>query len=389
MNNDGIDFTGVDLNSIGEEMITVDEAPKTSTTQGSDAIDLSDKKTDNDKTLEEEKTKAELAELIEVSTSTDSTVAADDKRTSSTPPSTDSGESPSSSSVTTLTKALVEEGILGELPEDFGGNTEDLFELMAGEIESNTKKWIDNLPKPIKDLIENYQEGVPLDRIIQTKSKEIEYAHVTEEVLEKNIELQKFLVREDLKNRGYSKERILKRLKTFEDAEQLEDEATDALKALKTKEAHVQTNLKKEAQQRREAEENLNKKTLDDIRSAVDKAEEIVPGIKMTKKSRNKLYASLTDVVSQNEYGQPMNAVMEKRSKDPLQFELTLHYLNTLGVFDGDFSKLIKTGTTSAVEQLKKQLETTSEFAGKNPGIQRSAESDSVLTSMRQFSNDA
>jgi hypothetical protein len=276
-----------------------------------------------------------------------------------------------------------------ELPEEFGGKVDDLFSLINSEIDNKTTKWVKSLPKPIIDLIENYQEGVPLDRIIQTKSKQIEYGGITDEVLSENVELQKYLIKQDLQNRGHSEAKILKRLKVFEDSEVLEDEATDALTALKQLETYNQSELKKKAKENRELQENMNKKTLEDIKNAVDTSNEIIPGIALSKKAKDKLYDSLTNIVDNSPEGQPMNAVMAKRAQDPLKFELTLHYLTNLGVFDGDFSKITNVQTSSAVSKLKKQLESTSSgFAGKNPNIPRTEETESFLNSMKQFSND-
>lgn len=386
MDNGEIDFSGVDLgNSLGDDMIVVNEAEGKSSIKQPDTIDLADNKSTNDENLNktEKKSEKELEDLIEVIETSNENIKPNN------PSQQDHGDSPSTSSLVTLAKALVEEGVITELPEEFGGKVDDLFSLINSEIDNKTTKWVKSLPKPIIDLIENYQEGVPLDRIIQTKSKQIEYGGITDEVLSENVELQKYLIKQDLQNRGHSEAKILKRLKVFEDSEVLEDEAADALTALKQLETYNQSELKKKAKQNRELQENMNKKTLEDIKNAVDTSNEIIPGIALSKKAKDKLYDSLTNIVDNSPEGQPMNAVMAKRAQDPLKFELTLHYLTNLGVFDGDFSKITNVQTSSAVSKLKKQLESTSSgFAGKNPNIPRTEETESFLNSMKQFSND-
>jgi hypothetical protein len=386
MDNGEIDFSGVDLgNSLGDDMIVVNEAEGKSSIKQPDTIDLADNKSTNDENLNktEKKSEKELEDLIEVIETSNENIKPNN------PSQQDHGDSPSTSSLVTLAKALVEEGVITELPEEFGGKVDDLFSLINSEIDNKTTKWVKSLPKPIIDLIENYQEGVPLDRIIQTKSKQIEYGGITDEVLSENVELQKYLIKQDLQNRGHSEAKILKRLKVFEDSEVLEDEATDALTALKQLETYNQSELKKKAKENRELQENMNKKTLEDIKNAVDTSNEIIPGIALSKKAKDKLYDSLTNIVDNSPEGQPMNAVMAKRAQDPLKFELTLHYLTNLGVFDGDFSKITNVQTSSAVSKLKKQLESTSSgFAGKNPNIPRTEETESFLNSMKQFSND-
>ena len=69
MNNGDIDFSGVDLsNSLGDDMIVVNEAEGKSTMAKPDTIDLTDNKSVNDENLNktEKKSEKELEDLIEV-----------------------------------------------------------------------------------------------------------------------------------------------------------------------------------------------------------------------------------------------------------------------------------------------------------------------------------
>ena len=68
-----------------------------------------------------------------------------------------------------------------------------------------------DLPPVIKDLVSNYEKDVPLKDLINTKSREIQYSTITEEAIEDNVGLQKALIAEDLKNRGYSEEKDRRR----------------------------------------------------------------------------------------------------------------------------------------------------------------------------------
>ena len=83
----------------------------------------------------------------------------------------------------------------------------------------------------------------------------------------------------------------------------------------------------------------------------------------------------MTQVVGETAEGRPMNAVMATRQEDPIAFEKTLHYLHSIGVFSGDWSKLTTAKTTNATKELAELLEgNTSEFSGgrnsghSNPG---------------------
>jgi hypothetical protein len=107
MDNGEIDFSGVDLgNSLGDDMIVVNEAEGKSSIKQPDTIDLADNKSTNDENLNktEKKSEKELEDLIEVIETSNENIKPNN------PSQQDHGDSPSTSSLVTLAKALVEEG---------------------------------------------------------------------------------------------------------------------------------------------------------------------------------------------------------------------------------------------------------------------------------------
>ena len=91
---------------------------------------------------------------------------------------------------------------------------------------------------------------------------------------------------------------------------------------------------------------------------------EVVPGVKITNKEKEKIFESMTKVVEQDQFGNPMNEVMVTRAKNPIGFEKLLHYYYQLGLFnideDGniapDLSKLKTSAKSSAIDELNKAL---------------------------------
>ncbi|MHA2358489.1 MAG: hypothetical protein ACXABK_06955 [Candidatus Heimdallarchaeaceae archaeon] len=279
-------------------------------------------------------------------------------------------DSPSDSKITAFARALSEQGVLSTIPEDFKGDIESLIGLVGSEIKNNVEAYKRTLPPVIADLINNYEENVPLDQLIGTKSQQMRYSSITEEALGENSNLQKALVTEDLRNRGFSDEKIQARLQLFEDNEVLATEAKDARENLIKLEQYREQQIAEQAKQKAIQEQQQNEQTLASIKDQVEGLTEIIPGMELNENSKKKLYESITSVVSNDEHGRPMNNVMVTRAKDPMKFEMTLHYLHSLGVFNGDFSKIINTQKTNATQALKQTLQSnTSTLSSGGSGL--------------------
>jgi len=358
----------IDLNSIGEEMITVDELQSVAATEATTPIaeEGAPSKEDDD-----DSNKFEVDAVPK--TSTENSLPSQQAAAS---------DSPTDKKIATLANALVEEGVLSTLPEDFDGSVAGLIKAIGGEIQYNNSRYKEDLPPVLKELINNYEENVPLDQLIGVKSKAIEYSAISDEQLAENVDWQEKLVADDLANRGLSPEKIQARLKLFRDSDTLATEAADAKVELVKLQNYKEDQIKAQSKLQQEQQQEANKQSLVDIQKAVEGTEEFIPGMKLNKATKDALYDSLTKVVAMD--GQnPVNAVMQTRSKDPLGFEMKLHYLHQLGIFDGDWSKITTSAKTSAVSELESMLKSTSSFSGNNHGMQSKSSDNSTLNSLR------
>ena len=390
MNLDGEINFDIDLNSIGDEMIQVDMpagADVASSTEDPETQEIGKNSTTSETAVDAGEAKEKDPNLIEIpDTPTNQSKTEDNNSGKSPSQNAKASDSPTDNKIATLAKALTEKGILSEIPEDFDGTVEGLLGLVGGEVNTGIQSYKDSLPEAVRKVIDNYEEGVPLDRTIANQSRQVEYKSITTESIDSNIELQKRLVAQDLINRGYSEEKISKRLEMFENNESLMEEARDAHSTLLQAEEYREIEMKKNAAANSKRREDDNRKTLEDIRSSIDTSEEIVPGMKLNKTSRDKLYSSLTSPVDKDANGNPMNAVAATRAKDVLKFETTLHYLHQLGVFGGDWSKLTKVAKSSASKELEALLDNTNDFNGSNSGSAGvSPGAGSVLEGMKIF----
>lgn len=261
---------------------------------------------------------------------------------------------------------LVEKGVFSEeLFKDFDGTIDGLVSAVDKEIMYGVEAYKESLPPVLKEIIDNYEEGIPLDKLINSKSTEISYNNITEDKLEEDSNLQKEIVRQYLQSTGLKENKIKKLIETYEDTDELFNEAKDALVEIKDLIKQEQEYIKVEQEKERKIAEQRTKELLNTVETTISKTEEIVPGIKLNDKIKKDIYSSMTQPTGRDENGNPINRVMEIRAKDPIKFEMTLHYLASLGVFEGKWDKIISTAKSSSVKELEKLIKSNdNKFSG-------------------------
>lgn len=259
------------------------------------------------------------------------------------------------SPVRALAEWAGEKGLFDFDPNKFEDNEEFLESKFKETIDKGVNSFIDSLPQEIHTLIENYQDGVPLDELIYSRSREIEYKNIDESKLIDDIELQKRLVSEWIANTDpeATEEEINKKVQKYEDSVILEDEAKTALQKLQRFEEKYQEKLVKEAKAAKEAEKNRIKDQIDNIQKEILNTEEILPGIKLSKEERQKLFEIYTKTDSKGQ-----TVLMKKIAADPLaNFKIA----QLFGLYDGKLDVIKTKLKTQATQELKKTVTTYSE----------------------------
>jgi NADH dehydrogenase/NADH:ubiquinone oxidoreductase subunit G len=279
-----------------------------------------------------------------------------------------------------LAKALYEQGVLSELDISKLENkdmteAEMLVDLIKGEINTNVSSYKEGLPQKIKDIIENYEDNVPLDTLIGMESAKIRLDNISEDELKGNVELQKTVIIENFKRTGMSDAKIQKRIQQFSDLDQLQDESIEALADSKE---FISTAVEAEKATAKEQTETAEKNRTDSLKSLkedINSITDLVDGMKLSEKEKTTLYDSMTKAVDKDVNGAPMNRVMVTRAKNPLGFEKLLHYYHSIGLFDTneegqlspDISK-IKTGAkASMMDELSSALRTSQSASSGTP----------------------
>lgn len=219
-------------------------------------------------------------------------------------------------------------------------------------------EWKESLPPIIKEVINNYEEGVPLDELIYSKSREMEYNAVDEDDLGKSDGLQKKLVADWLYTQDFSDDEIESKIKKYEDALILEDEAKTALKKLKAYEAKYQEQLKVDTERKKMAAQDQYNQMLKQIETDIMSSEEIIPGIQLSKEEKKKVYDAYTKQDSSRK-----TQLMKALETDPQAWYKITQFMVLM---NGNLKDVEKKLTTKAAKKVKETVNTYKETPGLN-----------------------
>jgi len=292
---------------------------------------------DNGKSAKEEQTEAETSDDFEED-------------------SEGTGNTEESSVVAAVAEWAKAKGIFDYDQESFEDSEDWLENKLIEKSKSFADEWKESLPPIIKEVINNYEEGVPLDELIYSKSREMEYHSIDDDTLDKSDGLQKKLVADWLYTQDFSDEEIDAKIKKYEDALILEDEAKTALKKLKAYEAKYQEQLKYETQRKKlAAQENYNN-MLKQIETDIMGSEEIIPGIELSKEEKKKVYEAYTKQDSSRK-----TQLMKALESDPQAWYKITQFMVLM---NGNLKDVEKKLTTKATKKVKETVNTYKETPG-------------------------
>lgn len=270
-------------------------------------------------------------------------------------PSSKSTKESSSSPLTPYARLLKEEGILPNMDlEGFDGTADGLKQAMVDEIVGAVEYYKDSLPERIKNLINNYEEGVPLERLLEIDRNEISLENISEDKVREDISIQKEMMTTYLKKTTkFSESKIKTLIERYEDSGELEEEALTAVGELKELASKEKEEATKEAQRMQKEQQERANKELAELNKLIQGTEEIIPGMKLNTKVKNDLVKSLTTPVGRDQNGNPVNRIVAARMENPLDFEIKLHYLFEITKGFKDFSKLVEKGKKDSIREFE------------------------------------
>ena len=348
-------------------MIEIDEALQATINAG--ATDTEDDGTDIDKTESKEKK---------------------DKTSSDGKGSGDS--SPSSSQYLAFAKDRASEGVFLDFTDDDwatlkerndGDEAAALRELSAISQQHMIKQGIEEYKGTLSDqdraLYEAKEKGVPVDAYGMAKHNFDKWSKVKTEDVKENEKLQIEIVTKGYELRGFTKDEIVEEIDNLKALEKLESRAEAVLPLLPKKFKGEIEGMETNAANEENARKDRVRQGVAKMKSFVDNTPEIVPGIKLTKPTREKIMKSMTEPIATDTNGNPLNPVMATKARNPQAFETMIHYYHQLGLFnideDGvmkpDFSKISKTVKNQTVDSMRSTFEAKEKVvAGKTRVIQ-------------------
>jgi hypothetical protein len=345
-----------DLNSlVGESPIDVEGVEDGTGFIPQSPIPTKEEQKKEDKKLEDEE-EASLIDLEE-NKEEDEEEKEDEEIEKETPSS--GKEKPSSSPLTPYAKLLIDEGVLPNLDlKTFDGTADGLKQAMVNEIIGAVEYYKESLPERVKNLINNYEDGVPLEKLLEIDKEEIEIGSLSEDKVKEDPNLQKEVIKNYLKKTTkFSEKKIENMIQYYEDSGELETEALTATKDLNEIVVKDKEKVAKEAKEAAANAQRQAQQELAELNKKVQGLDEIVPGMKLNTKIKGEVLKSMTTPAGKDRNGNPVNRIVAARMENPMEFEIKLHYLFEITKGFTDFSKLVEKGKKDSMREFEESIE--------------------------------
>lgn len=278
----------------------------------------------------------------------------------------DQDNSPIYSSFATV---LFEQGLLPsvDLQNTKIETVDDLTAAIKTEIGNQARQQL--IDKVGQDGYEALEKGISLAELQTYNDTTSSLENITSETLQGDVELAKRIILQDYVNQGIDESRAMRILNKSIDAgeDAIVEDAVESLESLKVFERGRLQKIAEERQVQQAAFAAQQEKIDNDLKNSIYKNEEFIEGLKVNKSMQDKVYGSITKIVSTSPEGIAENKLMQQRRQDPISFDTKLYYLYELTNGFSDFSKLVTKSTSKATTQLERALRQNKFEQGGNP----------------------
>lgn len=263
---------------------------------------------------------------------------------------------------------LNEQGLLPslDLQETKIETLDDLTVALKSEISNQSTNYL--IDKLGQEGFDSLEKGVSVVELQQFNNNIQTLEGIDKTTLTNDIELSKKIILQDYMNQGMDERRAIRILNKSVDAGEdiVIEDAIESLTSLKEFETASMEKLAVTREQEALAYAANQEKIDNDLKNAIYNSDEYVKGQKVTKSMQDKVYKSITEIVSEND-GVAENRLMAQRRKDPIAFDTKLYYLFELTNGFSDFSKLTIKSTSTAANKLEKALRSNRFELGGDP----------------------
>ena len=268
-----------------------------------------------------------------------------------------------------IIQKLYDDGII-DLEEDEDKATlkyADIKERLEEYAEKRSKKSLDDYVNSFSGVKKQFLEiegGFSSDEEAIQMAKDLQVMNtITDEQIDTDESLAEAIIAKNLSLMGMEDKEVKEQIETYKDLGKLSDKAKSYAPKVKARLTTIVNDNKAAAEARESKKLEAQKSYFEKINNIIDTSEEIVPGMKTTKRFRDNIKKKMTNVVHRDAQGREYNELGYKQLQNPEQFTVGLEALNALGLlnfdkqgnFSPDFSKLSKLvegKVTSKVDKL-------------------------------------
>ena len=296
----------------------------------------------------------------------------------------DDGTSPKENFYSSITKALIEEGIFPDLDDETASKVKTPEEF-AETIEKTIQSRLDERQKRIDEALNADIEVSEIRKYENTLSylDSIKDDVISDET-EKGETLRKQLIYQDFVNRGYSKERAQREVeKSFNAGTDIED-AKEALESNRDYFNQKYKGMIDKAKQAEAEEIKERKKQAEDLKKSLLGDEKIFDGIQLDRSTRQRIYDTISKPVYKDpETGEYYTAIQKYEMDNRVEFMKKLGLIFTLTdgfkTLDTLVGGKVKKEVKSRLKELEHTLNNTSRTSDGNlkfaSGVQEDPES--------------
>lgn len=311
---------------------------------------------ETNKTTENQVSPDELFDSESVSSGDEEEKNIKDERAST---SNRDGTSPNSDFYYSIANALVEDGVLSNLDQEFIKSIktpEDFAEAIDKQVESRLTETQKRINEALNANLE--PEEIRQYETVLNNLDKISEDNIKEES-DKGESLRKQLIFQDLINRGFSKERAAREVKKSFDAGSDIEDAKDALESNKNFFKQQYNNLIEEGKNEAKEERDKLKKESEELRKQMLEDKEVFEGIEINKNLRKQAYDNIAKPIFKTEDGEYLTAIQKYELDNPVEFRKKLGIIFTLTNGFKNIDSLIKNKVNKAVKNNLRELEHT------------------------------
>ncbi len=260
--------------------------------------------------------------------------------------------------------ALRDKGILPYLDLDSLKDKDDEAVLDATlwatqeEIEIGVNNIVDQYDAAYQEFIELVNSGADLNEYARIKASQKRFDGLDDTALEEDIDLQKQIVAEDMKDRGMDNDDISANIEDYEEKDgRLLSKAKLAVERINKRDVEREKKLATSTVAQKEKAQKEHKAVMVKIDASLEKVKEIIPGIPLSKNEKV-VVKNLMTVPVRHDQGIPVSRAQELREKDPVAWEQKLAYYIAIGIFDDipKWDKVFKRANSDAAKKLMGKL---------------------------------